>query len=93
MKQRKNFYLFFKEVINNAAKYSDAKKVSVTISKKEQEVEMNIRDDGRGFDTTKIYNGNGMSTLKKRGEELNGCFKIQSHPNEGTVVHLKFKIT
>ena len=36
MKQRKNFYLFFKEVINNAAKYSDAKKVSVTISKKEQ---------------------------------------------------------
>ena len=93
MKQRKNFYLFFKEVINNAAKYSDAKKVSVTISKKEQEVEMNIRDDGRGFDTTKIYNGNGMSTLKKRGEELNGCFKIQSHLNEGTVVHLKFKIT
>ena len=93
MKQRKNFYLFFKEVVNNAAKYSDAKKVSVTISKKEQEVEMNISDDGRGFDTTKIYNGNGMSTLKKRGEELNGCFKIQSHLNEGTVVHLKFKIT
>jgi two-component system, NarL family, sensor histidine kinase UhpB len=93
MKQRKNFYLFFKEVINNAAKYSDAKKVSVTISKKEQDVEMNISDDGRGFDTTKIYNGNGMSTLKKRGEELNGCFKIQSHLNEGTVVHLKFKIT
>ena len=93
MKQRKNFYLFFKEVINNAAKYSDAKKVSVTISRKDHQVEMNISDNGKGFDTTKTYSGNGMNTLKKRGEELNGCFKIQSHLNEGTVVRLKFKIT
>lgn len=93
MRQRKNFYLFFKEVINNAAKYSDAKKVSVNISQKEQHVEMNISDNGKGFDTTKIFSGNGMSTLRKRGEELNGYFKIQSHLNEGTAVQLKFKIT
>jgi signal transduction histidine kinase len=93
MKQRKNFYLFFKEVINNAAKYSDAKKVTVDISQKKQHVEMSISDNGKGFDITKTYSGNGMSTLKKRGEDLNGSFKIQSHLNEGTIVQLKFKIT
>ena len=93
MEQRKNFYLFFKEVINNAAKYSDAKKVSVCISQKDHYVEMNISDDGKGFDTTKIFNGNGMNTLKKRAAELNGDFKIASHINEGTAVQLKFKIT
>jgi signal transduction histidine kinase len=93
MKQRKNLYLFFKEIVNNAAKYSDAKKVSVHILQKEHQVEMNIHDNGKGFDTTKKYTGNGMSTLKKRVEELNGYFKIQSQLNEGTVVQLKFNIS
>jgi two-component system sensor histidine kinase UhpB len=93
MGQRKNFYLFFKEAINNAAKYSDAKKVSVWITQKDHQVEMNISDNGKGFDTSKIFNGNGMSTLRKRGAELCADFKIQSLIKEGTVVKLKFKIT
>ena len=92
MEQRKNFYLFFKEVINNAAKYADAKKVSVCIGQKDHFVELNIRDDGKGFDTNKIFSGNGMNTLKKRAAELNGDFKINSKINEGTSVQLKFKI-
>ena len=78
MEQRKNFYLFFKEAINNAAKYSDAKKVSVCIAQKDHHVEMNISDDGKGFDTTKIFSGNGMNTLRKRAAELNADFKIIS---------------
>lgn len=93
MKQRKNLYLFFKEVINNAAKHSNAKKVSVLIFKKVAHIEMTIRDNGKGFDTKQTFNGNGMRTLKKRAEELNGYFKVQSQLNKGTIVELKFKIT
>jgi signal transduction histidine kinase len=63
------------------------------MSKKEHYAEMIIRDDGKGFDTTVAYNGNGMSTLKKRSEELNASFGIQSHMDHGTVITLKFKIT
>ena len=47
----------------------------------------------KGFDTSQTFHGNGMSTLKKRAEELSGYLKIQSQINEGTVVELKFKIT
>jgi two-component system sensor histidine kinase UhpB len=93
VEQRKNFYLFFKEAINNAAKYSDAKKVSVCIAQKDHTIEMNISDDGKGFDTAKMFNGNGMSSLKKRAAELNGDFKIISCNNKGTFIQLKFKIT
>lgn len=92
MKQRKNLYLFFKEVINNAAKHSNAKKVSVRVFQEDHHVEMIIKDDGAGFDKQQTFHGNGMTSLKKRGEELNGIFDIQSHPGEGTVVHLKFKV-
>jgi two-component system, NarL family, sensor histidine kinase UhpB len=93
MKQRKNLYLFFKEAINNAAKYSKAEQVSVNISKTENQVEMTITDNGNGFDTTSILNGNGMNTFKKRVKELNARFAINSAINKGTTVQLKFKIT
>ena len=93
MEQRKNFYLFFKEIINNAAKYSDAKKVSVSILQKDHHIEINISDDGKGFDTAKEYNANGMYTLKKRAADLQGDFKIRSAIQQGTTITLKFKIT
>jgi signal transduction histidine kinase len=93
MKQRKNIYLFFKEAVNNAAKHSEAKKISVHIFQNDHHVEMIIKDDGKGFDTSQTFHGNGMSTLKKRMEELSGYLKIHSQTNEGTIVELKFKIT
>jgi two-component system sensor histidine kinase UhpB len=93
MWQRKNVYLFFKEVINNAAKYSDADKVIVRIVRKEHSIEMTIRDNGKGFDTAKVFNGNGMHTLRKRKAELNADLNITSHVNEGTCVQLTFKTT
>ncbi|MEP7374001.1 MAG: ATP-binding protein [Chitinophagaceae bacterium] len=93
MEQRKNFYLFFKEVINNTAKHSGAGKVSVCITQKDQYVNMSIRDDGKGFDTSMHFNGNGMSSLKKRAAELNAQFNITSKVNSGTIVQLRFKIT
>ena len=92
MKQRKNLYLFFKEVINNAAKHSQAKKVVVCISLKGHHIEVVIKDNGIGFDTHKTFDGNGMGSLRRRVEELNGVFKIESDENDGTTVELKFKI-
>jgi signal transduction histidine kinase len=92
MKQRKNLYLFFKEATNNAAKHSDAKNISVRIFQKDHYVEMTIKDNGKGFDTSQTFHGNGMSSLKKRADELGGYLNIQSKINEGTVVKLKFRI-
>lgn len=92
MKQRKNLYLFFKEAINNAAKHSGAKKIIVNIIKSDSNIEMNISDDGSGFNTSAIFGGNGMNSLKKRADELNAMYNITSITNEGTTVQLKFKI-
>jgi signal transduction histidine kinase len=93
MPQRKNLYLFFKEAINNAVKHADAKNIWINISKKEQHIEMSIRDNGKGFDTSQQYSGNGMNSLKKRATDLNAVFEILSSINEGTEVRLSFKIT
>jgi signal transduction histidine kinase len=92
MKQRKNLYLFFKEAVNNAAKHSDAKRISIHIFQKDHHIEMIIKDDGKGFDTNRTFRGNGMNSLKKRSDELGGYFNIQSQINEGTILTLKLRI-
>lgn len=92
MSMRKNLYLFFKEAINNAAKYAEARKVTVRINKKDNRMEMIIEDDGKGFETSQVFNTNGMNTLKKRATELNGDFDLRSKPGQGTRVRCSFKM-
>lgn len=93
MAQRKNLYLFFKEAINNAAKHSNAKKVSVYIFQQNNYIEMTITDNGKGFGSSQQFKGNGMETLKKRAAEMGGIVSIVSCINEGVTIALKFKIT
>jgi signal transduction histidine kinase len=93
MEQRKNFYLFFKEAINNVAKHARASRVEVNVLQKRNHIVMTIDDNGRGFDTRAAFSGNGMTSLKKRAHELNADLDIRSHLDKGTSVQLKFKIT
>lgn len=93
MDQRKTLYLFFKEAVNNAAKYSNAKRVVVFILQRSRQIEVIIQDDGKGFNISKPLLGNGLSSLKRRAADLSGDCKIQSSPGEGTTISLLFKIT
>src|SRR5262249_6399229 len=63
MEARKNFYLIFKEAVNNVAKYANGKNVWINLNRNHSTIRMEIRDDGRGFVTGKT-NGNGMNTMK-----------------------------
>ena len=92
MDKRKNFYLFFKEAINNCAKYSVAARVDILISCHEQHISLMITDDGKGFDTSASYHGNGMSTMRKRAAELGGHMEVVSAAGSGTRIDLDFPI-
>ena len=92
MRQRKNIYLFFKEAINNAAKYSGAGTIDVNITRKDHHIELSIADDGKGFDLSSTPCGNGLNSLKKRAEELQAKYHIHSQPGIGTTIRLKFRI-
>ena len=92
MGKRKNFYLFFKEAINNCAKYSAASRVDILITSNEGTIDLKIKDNGNGFDPEVAHKGNGMSTMKKRAEELNGHMEIVSARGKGTSVCLQFEI-
>ena len=88
---RKNIVLITKEAINNAAKYSKAKFVLISIQVVEKMLIINVSDNGTGFEHDN-KNGNGLINMKKRTKELNGIFQIISTKNEGTQIEAKIPI-
>ena len=60
MEQRKNFYLLFKEVINNAIKHSEAKNINIDLAAISNKIQLRIQDDGIGFVMEEKTTGNGL---------------------------------
>lgn len=88
---RRNFYLIFKEAINNLIKYSGADRVSITLAKNSNTIILIIRDNGTGFDTSLNYNGNGLINMKKRADDMKAQLQIESALDSGTSIQLSFK--
>lgn len=89
--QRKDLYLIFKEAINNAAKYSHCKKVTIIITLDNHEITLQITDDGGGFNASNGTAGNGLRNMKQRASDMEGHVAITSGKGEGTTVFLKLK--
>jgi signal transduction histidine kinase len=98
MQKRKNFYLIFKESVNNALKYSEAQSISVILKIRGNRLELTVQDNGKGFDKTveaqpsQSLSGNGLQNMKMRAAEMKGDCSIESRAGEGTKVFLWFPI-
>ncbi|NNV55391.1 sensor histidine kinase [Limnovirga soli] len=92
MEQRRDIYLIFKESVNNAVKYAHCHSISASITQKNKLLQINISDDGEGFDAWHIKNGNGLDNMRKRAEAHNGSFNIVSATGEGTEIVITFPL-
>ena len=99
MDKRKNFYLIFKEAVNNALKYSNCKTFNVNIHFHDHRMELKIYDDGDGFDVDKVLDtaskslsGNGLKNMQGRASEMKAVFTIESTCGKGTSIYLAFHI-
>ena len=90
--QRKNIYLVFKEALNNALKYSDCNMIWINIKISHKQFELNIKDDGKGFDTNNRQ-GNGLRNMAKRAMEIKGEIMIESIEGSGTLIGMHCPIT
>lgn len=89
---RKNIYLICKEAINNAVKYSNATELYLKIGWSENNLLLLVEDNGKGFDTTIIGNGNGLSNMKQRAQDIGAAYILDAMNNKGTRVSLNYKI-
>ena len=91
MEIRKNFYLIFKEALNNLVKYSEASRASIHVTRENRIITFIIRDNGIGFISDSSNFGNGINNMKRRAAEINGELYIESAPGSGTSVQLNLK--
>ena len=91
MDLRRNFYLIFKEAVNNVAKYSGASNAFVMIWNRDTNLKMTIRDDGNGFEINGMKAGNGLLNMQQRAGMMNARFNLESIPGKGTTIELEFK--
>ena len=93
VESRRNIYLFCKEGITNAVKYSEATLLQLTIKEDNQFLDITISDNGKGCNIETVRRGNGLNNMEKRADELGADFSIQSEAGEGCLITLKVKIT
>ena len=85
-------YRVLQEFINNTLKHAKASLVSISVSKLDSKLEINISDDGVGFkpSTIKTYEGRGMHTMKSRIESFGGEFSFHSEKDKGVQLNILF---
>lgn len=91
IEDRRNFYLIFKEAVNNLVKYSEATRASIILSRENKLVKLSVRDNGKGFDVKQFSTGNGLFNMRSRAAEMNADIKIESEPGKGTIIELTLK--
>lgn len=82
-------YRCIQEAISNTLKHANAKKLNIDVNHTESRLEIEIHDDGEGFDISLLKdNGVGMGSMKKRIHLLGGDLKIESSPTVGTTIKI-----
>jgi len=80
------------EALANVRKHANAKHIWVDLMEQDGYLQLCIKDDGGGFDSTAYFQGKmqpsgfGLAVIKERAESIDGSVEISSVPGSGTIV-------
>lgn len=83
------YYRVAEEALNNALKHAAATAVHITIQASDDEVTMEICDNGKGFDPARTGSGGlGLVSMRERLEKMGGRFELITSPGAGTTLRV-----
>jgi signal transduction histidine kinase len=85
----KDVLLVVREALANARRHSGARRVRVALWATEEEIRVEVADDGVGFDPRQTAEGVGLGAMRERTALLNGRLEVLSEPAKGTTVRLR----
>jgi signal transduction histidine kinase len=87
-------YRVVQEALQNAAKYSQAREVRVSLRGAPGRLSLSIEDNGVGFDVREGFGkGLGLISMRERLDQFAGSVDIQSAPGAGTRVLVDVPLT
>ena len=93
VRTRKDGYLFFKEAINNAAKYSRCSQLDIRLWLQAQSFHLSVNDNGIGFNVDQVGSGNGLRNMRERAAAMGAVLQISSEEGKGSHIDLDIPIT
>jgi signal transduction histidine kinase len=86
---RHKLLLASREALQNVATHANATEARVTLQLDDDSLVIIITDNGRGFDAERAGSeGNGLSNIRRRLDDIGGRAEIISAPGNGTTVRL-----
>ncbi len=90
LKVKQDLYRIAQEALHNTVKHARASQVELKLDQTNEVVMLEIRDNGRGFDTTASFPGHlGLHSMRERVTKLGGTFQIESIEGQGTAICIR----
>jgi two-component system sensor histidine kinase UhpB len=80
------------EALNNIVKHADADQVVVNLQAINGSLQLDVGDNGCGFDLEQVTDGFGLRSIQERVEGLGGRLDIASAPGQGTNISIKVEL-
>lgn len=90
LEKKQALYRIAQEALHNIVKHARASSVTLRLTKQEEEIILEVRDNGKGFDPSRPFPGHlGIRSMQERVTKMGGTLGIESLPGQGTCVRVR----
>jgi len=89
---RREIFRIYKEALHNVLRHSGASELRIRLAVDRGWLNLEVRDNGRGFDLASANAGHGLKSIRERAARLGGKAEIESHAGNGTLVRLRLHL-
>jgi len=93
LKVKQELHRVAQEALHNIVKHAAANRVDLRLSSDAKSITLEIRDNGRGFDTNAEFPGHlGLHSMRERIGRLGGVLQIESQSGAGTIIRARIPV-
>lgn len=90
--KRHSILSILKEVVNNAVKHAQCTEIRLLVTTKDECLDVQISDNGKGFDMQKRGGGRGVNNIHQRVKAAGGSINCKSEIGKGTLYMMSFSL-